>query len=171
MAHTTAQSEIKDLIMERFDKVHQQLADSAAGAPTSNGAAHAHDTPDDEADDFSPPSTKKRKQRDERDEETSELEDESPAPKKSKKSKPRDVESDEKLAARLQAELNAQSRSTRGGGSKRKQPAKKEKKGKKKSAAKVRADDDSELEGENGEKPEKEKKGGFHVSLALSDQR
>lgn len=92
-----------------------------------------------------------------------------PSPKKVKKSKPRsEVESDEMLAARLQAELNQSARATRGGGvTKRKTPAKKDRKPKKKSAAKVRAEDDSELDSGDGEKPEREKKGGFHVSAPL----
>jgi hypothetical protein len=77
-----------------------------------------------------------------------------------------EVESDEAMAARLQAELNQAARSTRGGGvTKRKAPAKKDKLAKKKkSSAKLKAEDDSELDSGADEKPEKEKKGGFHVS-------
>lgn len=154
------QKAITDLIMERFDKMQAKEAENGSlgavePAPTVNGAKHEDKSP--------PGSSYKRKQRDEEDEDMSEVDDSSPAPKKVKKSNG-GVESDEKMAARLQAELNAQSRSTRGGGTTRRKPAaKKEKKTKKKSKAKVGSDDDSEVEGE--EKPEKEKKGGFHVSL------
>lgn len=148
--------------MDRFDKAQAKEQENGTmgvvePAPTVNGAAHAEASP--------PGSSYKRKERHEEDEDDmSEVEDSSPAPKKVKKSNG-GVESDEKMAARLQAELNAQSRSTRGGGSTKRKPVKKEKKTKtkKKSKAKVGSDDDSEVEGE--EKPEKEKKGGFHVSL------
>lgn len=91
----------------------------------------------------------------------------SPAPKKKvKKSKPE--ETDAQIAARLQAEFDGQtnSRATRGGGRTKKAPLKKGSvvKKKKKSSAKVTGEDDSDLEGGSGsEKPEKEKKGGFHV--------
>jgi len=90
-----------------------------------------------------------------------------PSAKKPKR-KNSEVESDEKMAARLQAELNAQSaRATRGGGVKRKAPVKK--KSKAKSVAKLGSDDDSDLEGESGEKPERERKGGFHKPMNLSE--
>lgn len=148
--------------MERFDKAQQKLESSNGAqepAPTANGTVKVEATNGDAEPSASPPaSTTKRKAESE---ELSELEDESPAPKKVKKSKP--VETDAQIAARLQAELNAGTRATRGGGAKRKPPVKREKKTKKKSSAKVNSDDDSEVE--SGEpKPEKEKKGGFHVS-------
>lgn len=145
--------------MQRFDKAQAKEQDNGIVGtvepiPTANGIAH---------DEISPPaSSHKRKERDDEEEDLSEVEDSSPAPKKVKKTNGA-TESDEKLAARLQAELNAQTRSTRGGGTtKRKPVAKKEKKAKKKSKAKINSDDDSAVEGED--KPEKEKKGGFHVS-------
>lgn len=91
----------------------------------------------------------------------------SPAPKKKvKKSKPE--ETDEQIAARLQAEFDTQtnSRATRGGGRTKKAPLKKGSvvKKKKKSSAKVTGEDDSDLEGASGsEKPEPKRNGGFHV--------
>ncbi|KAK4500202.1 hypothetical protein PRZ48_008388 [Zasmidium cellare] len=161
---TPLKKPITELIMERFDKAQAKEQENGAvgtvePVPTANGTAH---------DDVSPPaSAHKRKERDDEDEDMSEVDDSSPAPKKVKKSNGA-VESDEKLAARLQAELNAQTRSTRGGGTtKRKPAAKKQTKTKKKSKAKVGSDDDSEVEGE--EKPEKEKKGGFHKPMNLSE--
>jgi len=95
----------------------------------------------------------------------------SPAPKKkAKKSKPAAEETDAQIAARLQAEFDGQTnaRATRGGGRTKKAPLKKGSvvKKKKKSSAKVTGEDDSDLEGGSGsEKPEKERKGGFHVSF------
>lgn len=161
------QKAITELIMERFDKAQNNQANGNAGdaepAPTSNGAVKNEETPEQD-DDGTPPQSNKRK--------ASETEDDlsdaesSPAPKKKKKVVKavfNTDETDEQLAARIQAELNGQVRSTRGGGAKRK-PVSKPKKSKKKSASKIGAEDDSDLEGEDGEKPEKEKKGGFHVS-------
>ena len=90
-----------------------------------------------------------------------------------------DAETDEQIARRLQAEYSAPaSRATRGGAANKKKAVvvKKEKvakRGKKKSAAKIGSDDDSNVEGRSsgsgGEKPEKEKKGGFHKPMVLSE--
>lgn len=160
---TNPKKPITELIMERFDKAQAKEQDNGVvgtvePVPTANGIGH---------DEISPPaSSHKRKERDEEEEDMSEVDDSSPAPKKVKKTNGA-VESDEKLAARLQAELNAQTRSTRGGGTtKRKPVAKKEKKAKKKSKAKVGSDDDSAVEGED--RPERPKNGGFHVSWAYT---
>ena len=147
--------------MERFDKAQQKLETSngvVEPAPTANGTTKVEASNGDADTSASPPPSAKRKAESD---ELSELDDASPAPKKVKKNKT--GETDAQLAARLQAELNAVTgRLTRGGGAKRKAPIKKEKKTKKKSSAKVNSDDDSEVE--SGEpKPEREKKGGFHV--------
>jgi upstream activation factor subunit UAF30 len=159
--------------MERFDKVQSRNGLTAPEpAPTANGTTYKSEHADDSDAGSLPATGSKRKASS--DDDLSDVKDDSPAPKKVKKSKgPKagEVESDEKMAARLQAELDAQtsSRATRGGGTKRKAPAKKATKTKKKSAAKVGADDDSDLEGTSGvEKPEREKKGGFHVSEYLA---
>ena len=172
---------ITQLIMDRFDKF-QSKAESTAPEPepTANGNGHVPQT--DGADDSEsvknesepePPSRsspKKRKAEDESDS-LSDVADSPPPKKIKKKSKPKpEAETDAQIAARLQKELNAlQSRSTRGGGAtKPKKPLKKPKPAKKKSAAKVKGSDDSELESST-EKPEREKKGGFHKPMHLSE--
>jgi upstream activation factor subunit UAF30 len=84
----------------------------------------------------------------------------SPPPKKRKK-----LDSDAKLAAKLQAEENSRARPSRNGVNKKPVAARKKSTPKKKSAAKIKADDDSDLElNSDGEKKEVVRKGGFHVS-------
>lgn len=143
--------------MERFDKVQNDTPAAAPEpAPTANGANH------DDDDEVSP---KKRKASSGDDE--SELSDvaDSPPPKKAKKKVKPEAESDEAFARNLQAEINGEKRATRGGGATKKKPiAKQTKKTKKKSSSKISAADDSDL-ASGTEKPEKEKKGGFHVRL------
>ncbi|EME39146.1 hypothetical protein DOTSEDRAFT_28327 [Dothistroma septosporum NZE10] len=169
---------ITKLIMDRFDKATvaketKEKAGAPEPAPTLNGHGHAkREAMEELASATSPPPSNKRKAPEPEEDDidgTSDLEDSTPPPKKAKKSKaPKDDEdNDAKLAAKLQAELNAGQRSTRGGGAKRKAPIKKEKKAKKKSKAKIGSDDDSAVEGE--EKPEREKKGGFHKPMNLSE--
>lgn len=87
----------------------------------------------------------------------------SPPPKKKKKV---DHDSDAAYAAKLQALENSRMRSTRGGGPKS-TPAKKKKTPKKKTSAKVKAEDDSDLDGSGSEVKEKKinRNGGFHVWL------
>lgn len=81
-------------------------------------------------------------------------------PKKKHRKQP---DNDAKLAAKLQAEENSRARPTRGGGSKKATPAKKKKTApKKKSDTKIKADDDSDVDGSDGEKVPK--KGAFNVS-------
>ena len=96
--------------------------------------------------------------------ERSEVKD-SPPPKK-KKTSARD--SDAAFAAQLQAFENSRIRSTRGGGPKA-TPAKKKKTPKKKTAAKVKAQDDSDLDGSASEVKERKynRNNGFHVSLGF----
>ncbi|CAK1368152.1 Upstream activation factor subunit spp27 [Cercospora beticola] len=155
---------ITELIMNRFDKAQEkQRLDGGYSepAPTANGNGQ-RDASESNGYAESPSASNKRKADSE---ELSDVED-SPAPKKAKKEKK--AETDEEMARRLAVELNAQSaRSTRGGGAKRKAPAAKTKKPKKKSSAKVNSDDDSAVE--SGDKPVKEKKGGFHKPMALSE--
>lgn len=173
------------LIMQRFDKVSKdQSADSDPStsaapepAPTTNGAGphvkseSASASPEPEL-----KSAVKRKASDDSDAEDS-LSDvaETPSPAKKPKKAPKvkkvkEEETDEQLAKRMQAELNAGSaRSTRGGGvTKKKVPIRKQKGAtpKKKSKAKINSDDDSDVE--SGDKPEREKKGGFHKQMAFS---
>jgi upstream activation factor subunit UAF30 len=171
------QQQITDLIMERFDKFQQEqeASDPATTtipepAPTANGNAHhqsgtlptshspkrkaTHDTDEDDEDPLS------------------DVADSPPPPKKVRKVKP-ETETDEQIAKRMQAEINAQSaRSTRGGGTKKKtaplgaSAKKKEKPAKKrKSKAKIGTDEDSDVDGESGSGSGKmEKKiNGFNV--------
>jgi upstream activation factor subunit UAF30 len=161
--------------MARFDKIQQkQAGTNGAGtvdgvpepAPTVNGTAGTAHPPKTESEEPSEPaSPTKRKVSD--DEELSDVVD-SPPPKKAKKVSKSVAETDEELAKRMQAELNASARSTRGGGTtKRKTVTKKAKSTpKKKSKAKINSDDDSNVS--DSEKPEKEKKGGFHKPMILS---
>ncbi|KAK5133671.1 hypothetical protein LTR08_007525 [Meristemomyces frigidus] len=111
-----------------------------------------------------------------------------PPPKKAKKAPPKpkaqpkaklEPESDEQMAKRLQAEFSASTgRSTRGGGATKKKPTaiRKQKmaggnKKKAKSAAKINSDDDSAVEAHSPRSPkaEREKKGGFHKLMNLSE--
>lgn len=86
----------------------------------------------------------------------------SPPPKKKKKV---ERDSDAAYAAKLQAEENARTRSTRGGGPKA-PPVKKTKKSpKKKTPSKVKAEDDSDIDGSGSDVKEKNRNGGFHASL------
>ena len=82
-------------------------------------------------------------------------------PPKKKKKVERD--SDAAYAAMLQAQENARTRMTRGGGPKA-PPAKKKKTPKKKTSVKVRAEDDSEIDGSGSDAKEKVRTGGFHAS-------
>lgn len=161
--------------MIHFDKA-QQRDQSAINvvpepAPSTNGhVKHENKTAVNAVKaekELSPTATKKRKAvqeagSEDNSDEVSSARDTPPVKKAKKAPK---VESDEQMAKRMQAELNRQAgRATRGGGTTKKKPmVKKEKSAKKKSAAKVHSDDDSAVEGSSREKPEKEKKGGFHV--------
>ena len=84
-----------------------------------------------------------------------------PPPKKKRKRSP--LDEDAAFAARLQAEENSRARPTRGGGPKKPAPVKK-KTPRKKTAAKVRAEDDSDLDTSDLEK-KVSRSGGFHVSV------
>lgn len=159
--------------MVRFDKFqqHEQEAPISTVPPTpdpgpkTNGAT-SHPTTTKREPSSPPPKRKATSSPSEADpdDDLSSVIDSPPPAKKVKKAKSH-TETDEEIAKRMQAELNAQSaRSTRGGGTKRKPAAKKSqnKTPKKKSKAKINSDDDSDVEG--SDKPEKERKGGFHVS-------
>ena len=103
-----------------------------------------------------------KKYKDESDEEElSDIKDYIP-PKKKKKV---EHDSDAVYAAKLQAQENARTRMTRGGGPKA-PPAKKNKRTpKKKTLAKVKAEDDSDVDGSGSDAKEKVRTGGFHASL------
>lgn len=111
---------------------------------------------------ISPTPTKHKQEGD--GEEVSDVKD-SPPPKKKKKV---ERDSDAAYAAKLQAQENARTRSTRGGGPKA-PPVKKTKKSpKKKTPSKVKAEDDSDIDGSGSDVKEKNRNGGFHKELMLS---
>jgi upstream activation factor subunit UAF30 len=171
----THQQFITELIMERFDKFQREreagTTDGAVEpAPSTNGATHSeHVAKTIEADSASPGTKRKASSEEDEEDGLSDAKDTTPPKKVKKESK---VETDEQIARRLQAQYAAQAggaRSTRGGGAtKKKTPSKPVKKSKKKSAAKINSDDDSDVEGSSSPKPAKEKKGGFHKPLNLS---
>ena len=92
----------------------------------------------------------------------------SPSPKK--KRKLGHLDDDAAFAAKLQAEENSRARATRGGVNKKPTSAKKKKPPKKKTTDRIRAEDDSDLDGSGSEVHEKKvnRNGGFHVSASLS---
>jgi len=158
---------IKALIMERFDRASANaLAGPAQTAPPpkTNGHSHANDV-----------QVKREVKREESQisngastpvKEEEEDEDEDKPPKKKAKRKQDD---DAKLAAKLQAEENARTRSTRGGATKKNTGVKKSAPKKRKSAAKIKKADDSDVElGSDGEPKEIVRKGGFHKPYHLS---
>ncbi|KAK3642270.1 hypothetical protein LTR56_010847 [Elasticomyces elasticus] len=183
---TEQKDAITALIMERFDKVQREndasTTDGAVEpAPTANGnaiptteAAPAVQEPSPSA---SPPTKRKAEAVEEDSDSLSDVKD-TPPPKKVKKAVQVKAEpapeTDEQIARRLQAEFSAGTgRATRGGASNTRKPmvkkaAKGSKSKKARSAAKVNSDDDSEVEG-GSPKPEKEKKGGFHKLMNLSE--
>lgn len=153
--------------MTRFDKFNNERngipdPDPAepiptVEAPTTNGTkGHRHSS--EGSDDRTP----KKHSYDDSDGEPSQ-------PKKKQKKSKKVVDADAAYAAKLQAELNAasrSSRSTRGGNTKKRAPLPKKKKEKKKSSNKVRDEDDSDLgSGSGGEKKEVKRTGGFHVCI------
>ncbi len=142
--------------MTRFDIFTAKSAPQMNGhTSTTNGAVD--DLPVPKPGSPSPVSKKRPK---EEVEDMSDVKD-SPIPKKKKKV---DNDSDAAFAARLQAQENARMRATRGGGPKKNSPVKK-KTTKKKTAAKVKAEDDSDLEESGSEVKERKvnRTGGFHV--------
>jgi len=149
--------------MERFDRASANaltgLAESAP-SPKTNGHSHANDVQvkrgvkKEDSQISNGASTPVRSEEDEG---------EDKPPKKKAKRKQDD---DAKLAAKLQAEENARTRSTRGGATKKNSGVKKSAPKKRKSAAKIKKADDSDVElGSDGEPKEVVRKGGFHVSL------
>ncbi|KAL6716180.1 hypothetical protein ACLMJK_005746 [Lecanora helva] len=183
---TPQKSAIKALIMERFDKFDAQRR--AASVATNGHVVPSIEPSRDLGNigDASPPAAKKQKRetpnhgpavgrsttsekrqaQDSDDDELSDVKD-SPPPKKKKKTTEQD--SDAAFAAKLQAQENSRMRSTRGGGAKP-TPTKKKKTPKKKTSAKVKAEDDSDLEGSGSDVKDKKvnRTGGFHKELMLS---
>ena len=170
------QNAIKELIMTRFDKFVAEQSTS----PVTNG--HSTTVKPERTDPIQqvspPPSKEGQKRKSESDpDEDEKLSDipNSPPPKKKRKAEPA-VDEDAAFAAKLQAEENSRARPTRGGVNRKsvavnkKKKKKKKKTPKKKTSDKVKAEDDSDLEGSCSEDQEKKvnRSGGFHVRLFAS---
>ena len=153
--------------MERFDRQMAKESD----IPQTNGTAHTSEehsaatTPQPKAQ-----STPRKRPKQEDDEDAmSDVIDEPKAKKKRIKNEDKDAA----YAAKLQAMENARGRATRGGGPKTAKPVKK-KTPKKKSTGRVKAEDDSDLEGSGSEGKEKKvnRNTGFHVrAMSLPKRR
>ena len=166
IADVGSQSEIKALIMERFDK----FAAERNAIPLTNGHSQQEHHPKDlkaEPKVTQPDPKVALKRKSESDKEGSEEDDQlsdvpvTPPPKKKRKP---EVDEDAAFAARLQAEENSRARPTRGGAVRKPPLVKKKKTPKKKTSDKVKAEDDSDLEGSgSGSEKKVNRSGGFHV--------
>lgn len=117
-----------------------------------------------------PKSNQKRKSESQDCEDESELSNVPVTPTPKKKRKPEPVMDDDAVfAARLQAEENSRARPTRGGANRKNVVVKKKKAPKKKTSDKVKAEDDSDLDGTGtGEEKKVNRSGGFHVQPSVS---
>ena len=143
--------------MARFDDFTAKSAIQTNGYNTAiNGEVSRSATPQ-----KAPQSSVSKKRPPEDSEIISDVRD-SPAPTKKKKI---DHDSDAAFAAKLQAQENARIRATRGGGPKKSGPVRKKKTPKKKTSAKVKAEDDSDLDESGSEAKEKKvnRNSAFHV--------
>lgn len=152
--------------MTRFNKF---VADRNT-IPTTNGNNHIKPKkPDSPEPVVSTPPPKKQedlKQSSDDDDDLSDVPD-TPPPKKKRKTVP--LDSDAAFAAKLQAEENIRARPTRGGANRKTPAVKKKRTPKKKTANKVKAEDDSDIDGSGSEVGEKKpnRSGGFHVRFSL----
>lgn len=154
--------------MARFD----EFVAEKNKAPTTNGHATTNGHPPKEESappltmpESSPPApTPKADKKRHSEEDLSDVP-ESPQPKKKRIKTEAAVDDDAAYAARLQAELNAQSRPTRGGASKKATVVKKKKTPKKKTPRKIKGEDDSDLDGSGSDEKSVNRSGGFHVCL------
>ncbi|MCJ1356508.1 MAG: hypothetical protein MMC33_006503 [Icmadophila ericetorum] len=169
---TPQKNAIKTLIMARFDK----FVAEKDKAPVTNGHSATNGHPPKEKPppsitmpESSPPAplAKTDKKRHSEDDDLSDVP-ESPQPKKKRIKTEAAVDDDAAYAARLQAELNAQSRPTRGGVNKKASVVKKKKTPKKKTPRKIKGGDDSDLAGSGSEEKNVNRSGGFHKPLVLS---
>ena len=155
------QAAIKTLIMARFDKF---MAEKNATPVTNGHAASVKDESEQHVEKASSPGRKMNQKRESDDEDLSDVPD-TPPRKKKRKPEPA-VDDDAAFAARLQAEENVRARPTRGGATRKAAVVKKKKGPKKKTSSKVKAEDDSDVEGSGSEAEEKKvnRSGGFHVN-------
>ncbi|CAL5865940.1 uncharacterized protein PFLUO_LOCUS147 [Penicillium psychrofluorescens] len=158
---TPQKTEIKQLIMERFDIVAERngVTASPEAAPTSNGVG------DDDSISVAVPSPPPSSSPVKRDPDSDDGSEPTRGGPPTKKRKP-DVDADALFAAKLQAEENLRARPTRGGGPRRTGPTKKRSKAK--TAKRVKAEDDSDIESGSDTKKEVNRTGGFHKPLNLS---
>ncbi|KAL8898039.1 MAG: hypothetical protein Q9207_006901 [Kuettlingeria erythrocarpa] len=156
---------IKPLIMARFDKfVAEQTEPPQTNGHVEKGKQDSSVSPETIRPTASPCATRVQKIESVGTDDLSEVV-EAATPKKKRKRSP--VDDDAAFAAKLQAEENGRSRSTRAGGPKKTASVKKRKTPKKKTADRINAADDSDLEGEPVEK-KVNRSGGFHKPLNLS---
>jgi upstream activation factor subunit UAF30 len=190
LTQTFQQKEVKKLINQRFDVASaKQDATNTTSTPQSSTTITNSKNHKPATNGTSTTSTTTANKSHKRPSPSSSTTSSSPPPKKHKSSSTpkqgKSMESlDAELAARLQAEENGRARSTRGGSGatsatvrKRGTPSGKKggpadlgsaKKKKRVSKATLDSADDSEVEGSGVEKKEKEKKGGFHKPMVLS---
>ena len=169
IANISLQEPIKALILSRFDVF---VADKNP-EPQTNGHTNAANGQYTEGSsepkqELSPSPPKKARKRVSDDDDLSDV---PTSPSKKKKRKSTHIDEDALFAAKLQAEENGRARATRGGVNKKPTPVKRKKDKKsprKKTSDKVRAEDDSDLEGSDSEAVGKKvnRSGGFHVSRA-----
>ncbi|KAG7007129.1 hypothetical protein G7Y79_00011g030270 [Physcia stellaris] len=163
------QEPIKALIMARFDKfIAEQHAVPQTNGHTAVNGGTGKETPEpkrESSTSSSKPSLKREAQDDDE-----QLSDAPASPSPKKKRKALHVDDDAAFAARLQAEENSRARPTRGGVNKRPTSVKKKKTPKKKTSDKVKAEDDSDLDGTGSEAAERKvnRNGGFHKLMTLS---
>ena len=151
--------------MARFDKfIAEQHAPPQSNGHIAVNGGTGEETPEpkrESSTSSSKPSLKREAQDDDE-----QLSDAPASPSPKKKRKALHVDDDAAFAARLQAEENSRARPTRGGVNKRPTSVKKKKKTpKKKTSDKVKAEDDSDLDGTGSEAAERKvnRNGGFHV--------
>ncbi|MCJ1400325.1 hypothetical protein MMC11_003530 [Xylographa trunciseda] len=172
---TPQKDAIKALIMTRFDRF---VAEKEAGSFTNGHDEPVKSEPSETPKEASPDAPKTLKKRKSKSRDPEDREDESelsnapinPPPKKKRKAEPA-MDADAMFAARLQAEENSRARPTRGGASRKSAIVKKKKKTpKKKTSDKVKAEDDSDLDGSGSGTEEKKvnRSGGFHKPMTLS---
>ncbi|KAK2754233.1 hypothetical protein FQN54_007112 [Arachnomyces sp. PD_36] len=163
---------IKDLILERFDLFAQpdevDTSQAPEPSPSTNGHAVKRDQSGPSATPISPTKLPSPQKREADQDELLDVVDKSP-PKKKRKADSA-VDADAAYAAKLQAEENLRARPTRGGSTRKAAPAKKKKSApKSKTSKKVKAEDDSDLDGsEASGKKEVNRTGGFHKPMNLS---
>ncbi|MCJ1339968.1 hypothetical protein MMC09_005261 [Bachmanniomyces sp. S44760] len=161
---TPQKTAIKTLIMSRFDKF---IAEKSAASVTNGHTVPVKTETTKIKGNSSSPPPKKEPKRNSDDDDLSDVPNYPPPKKKRKVEAP--IDDDAAFAARLQAEENIRARNTRGGANRRTGPIKKKKIQKKKSSTKIKAEDDSDVDGSGSEKERKvNRTGGFHKPLNLS---